>query len=118
MSAILFSDVLALPGANVELANVPAGGQTLILAVVNVLLDVNMFDGEAGPQTKLARCFLAAHFCALGKLGTGGPLIAESDGRLSRQYALPSTRSEYMTTSYGIAFYSLIGSQARGPRLL
>lgn len=117
-SPIAWSDVLSLPGANVEMVNVPAGGQTIILNVVNSILDVSMFDGEDGPITKAARCYLAAHFAALGKLGTGGPLTAEGDGRLSRSYAVPNGRSEYMVTSYGRAYWQLIGSKAHGPRLL
>lgn len=116
--AIAWSDVTSLPGASVELANVPAGGQTIIVDVVNSMLDVSMFDGEGGPITKAARCYLAAHFAALGLLGSGGPLTGETDGRFSRQYAMPTGRSEYMTTSYGRAYWSLIGAKAHGPRLL
>lgn len=119
-SPIAWSDVLSLPGANVELADVPAGGQTMLINYVNSVLDVTMFDGEDGPTTKLARCFLAAHMAALGELGTGGPLTQESAGGLMRQYAMPAMvlRSEFMTTSYGRAFWLLIGPQAHGPRLL
>lgn len=118
MSAIAWSDVVALPGADVELAGVSPAGQNILLAVVNSILDVNMFDGESGPITKAARCFLCAHFAALGKLGSGGPLVGETDGRLSRQYAMPNSRAEALQTSYGSAYWQLIGSQARGPRLL
>lgn len=118
MAAIAWSDVLGLPGAVTELAGVPALGQVAILGAVNSMLDVSRFDGESGPLTKLARCFLAAHFGALGMLGSGGPLIGEAAAGLSRQYAMPNTRSEYMTTSYGQAYFSLIGTQAFGPRLL
>jgi hypothetical protein len=118
MATIVWNDVTSLPGANVEMTNIPVGGQTIILDVVNSILDVSKFDGEDGPITKAARCYLAAHFAALGKLGTSGPLTGESDGRMSRQYAALPGRSELMTTSYGRAYTSLIGSQAFGPRLL
>lgn len=118
MAAIVWNDVVALPGADVELATVSVAGQTILLAVANSILDVNMFDGESGPITKAARCFLCAHFAALGKLGSGGPLIGESDGRLSRQYAMPNSRAEALQTSYGSAYWQLICGQARGPRVL
>lgn len=122
MTAILWSDVLAVPGAIGDgMAQVPALGQTMILAVVNSTkrLDVDMFDGEDGPITKLARCFLALHMAARGKVGAGGALIGEADGRLSRQYAMPTmTRSSLTSTSYGTAFWELIGPKAFGPRLL
>lgn len=108
-----------MPGASGDgLALVSLTAQTAILATVNKFLDVTSFDGESGPDTHLARCYLAAHFCALGKLGTGGPMIGESDGRLSRQYAMPSTRSQFMTTSWGTAAWQLIGVRARLPVLL
>ena len=55
---------------------------------------------------------------SLGKLGMGGVLTAEAMGGNSRQYAPPTARSEFMTTSYGRAYWSLIGAQAHGPRLL
>lgn len=119
MAPIIWTDVTALPGAIGDgLTLVPVGGQTAILAAVNTFFDVSMFDGEDGPITHLARAYLSAHFCALGKLGTGGPLTGESDGRLSRQYAIPSTRSEYFATAYGRAVWQLMGPQARGPRVL
>ena len=122
MTAILWSDVMAVPGAIGDgFASVPALGQTMILAVVNSAkrLDVDMFDGEDGPITKLARCFLACHMAAKGKIGAGGALVGESDGRLARQYAMPAmTRSTLLTTSYGQAFWELIGPKAFGPRLL
>lgn len=115
MAAIVWADVLA---AAPELAATNATTQTDVVNYVNGVLNVAMFDGEAGFTTRLARITLAAHLCALLKLGLGGPLVGESDGRFSRQYALPSTRSMYMATSYGMTYWSLIGSQAHGPRLL
>lgn len=114
MAAIVWSDVTA---AAPQLTTVSATTQTDILAYVNAALNLDMFDGETGPRTRLARINLAAHFAELERLGAGGPVIAESDGRLSRQYAMPTARSELMTTSYGRAFWSLIGAAAFGPRL-
>lgn len=119
-SPIAWTDVTALPGAaNDGLANVPANGQTMILSVVNssIFLDVSLFDGEDGPITKLARCAMAAHIAALGKLGSGGALLGESDGRLSRTYAIPP-RGTYGLTMYGQLFASLVGSGGYGPYVL
>lgn len=118
-SPIAWSDVTSLPGAlNDGLGAVPVGGQTMILNFVNNKLDVNMFDGEDGFQTKLGRCLLAAHLAALSKLGTGGPLTQESAGGLMRAYAVPQVMATLDATSYGKAYRSVIGSQAYGPRLL
>lgn len=89
----------------------------MILAVVNTQLDVTMFDGESGPITKLARCALAAHYGALGYMGSGGQVVAESEGGLSRAYAMPAVGDLY-STSYGKLYRSLISSKAHGPRLL
>lgn len=119
MAPIAWTDVIALPGALGDgMGLVPVLGQTMILTAVNKLFDVTMFDGEEGPNTKLARVFMACHLAALGKLGTGGPMIGESDGRLSRQYAMPSTRSEWFRTSYGAAAWTLASPRARAPGLL
>jgi hypothetical protein len=119
-SPIAWSDVLNLPGAaNDGLANVPVSGQTMILSVVNsaIFLDTSLFDGEDGPITKLARCAIAAHMAALGKLGSGGALGAESDGRLSRTYAFPP-KGTYGLTMYGQLFASLVGSGGYGGYVL
>jgi hypothetical protein len=119
MAPIVWTDVTTLPGATGDgLGAVDPVAQTAILAVVNKYLDVSSFDGESGPDTHLARCFMAAHICAMGKLGVGGPVTGESDGRRSRQYAMPSTRSELMRTSYGAAVVMLMGAAVRGPHVL
>ena len=118
MASIVWADVISTPTAAAEFSATGAQAQSDVLAYVNSVLDVNQFDGEGGPTTRLARISLARHWLAMDKLGTGGPLTGEGDGRLTRQYAAPSMRSEYMMTSYGRAFWSLIGPQAHGPRLL
>jgi hypothetical protein len=116
MAPIAWSDVVA---AAPELVSTNPTTQADVVNYVNSILDVSMFDGESGFVTRLARISLAAHVAAMLKLGTGGPLISESDGKWSRGYAIPmSLRSEYMITSYGRTFWSLIGPQAHGPRLL
>lgn len=110
---------MAMPGAAENgLASVPILGQTAILACVNAFFDVAMFDGESGPNTRLARCFMVGHFVSLDRLGAGGPLIGESDGRLSRQYAMPATKSEWLSTSYGRAAWMLASPRARAPGVL
>jgi hypothetical protein len=114
MAAIVWTDVTA---AAPQLTTVSATTQADILAFVNAALNLVVFDGESGPRTRLARINLAAHFAELERLGAGGPVIAESDGRLSRQYAMPPSRSEFLTTSYGRAFWLLISPAAFGPRL-
>ena len=113
MAAIAWSDVSPL-GA--ELANVQSSAQTLILGAVNTMLNVLMFDGESGPITKAARCYLAAHMAALAGLGAGGPLTTERSGELENQYAIPRGKSEYLTTSYGRMYFQLIRAPARGPK--
>lgn len=119
MAPITWTDVVALPGAVGDgMGLVPPLGQTMILASVNKFFDVTMYDGEDGPDTKLARCYMACHFAALGKLGSGGTMIGESDGRLSRQYAMPATRSEWFRTSYGAAAWSLANPRSRCPGVL
>lgn len=119
--AITWLDVMQLPGAAGDgLGSVPVGGQTLILACVSSTLhcDPGAFDGESGPITKLARCALAAHMATMGKLGAGGALRAESDGKLSRAYQVDTSRGGLSMTSYGQLYLSLITPANHGPRLL
>lgn len=118
-SPITWADVTSLPGG-AQLSTVPVGGQNMILNSVNTQLNVNMFDGEDGPQTKLVRAFFAAHLAALGTLGTGGILIAESiQGLLSRQYSVPFNGAMLQSTSFGRALETLLNmSAARLPIVL
>lgn len=114
MASITWADVVALAP---ELSTINTTTQTDILAFTNAVLDVTKFDLEAGPTTRLARIYLAAHFGTLSKLGAAGPLIGESAGGLSRSYAMPIGKSQFLTTSYGRAFYQLIRPIARGPQV-
>lgn len=115
---IAWTDVTNVCNGDPIITNFNTAGTVAILATINTMLDVSMFDGESGPRTKLARCFLAAHIAASSALGMGGPLMAEADGRLSRQYAVPRVDDDLRRTSYGAMYAMLIGPQAHGPRLL
>lgn len=118
-SPIAWTDVTAVGNNDPVLINYPAAGQTAVLAYVNSVLDVNMFDGEAGARTKLARCFLAAHIAACSALGdAGGPVASESEGGVSRSYAVYLTANIYLSTTWGKMYWMMIGPQAFGPRLL
>ncbi len=118
MTAITWANVVDATDNDPIISGFASGGQTLILAVVNKSLNVNLFDGEAGDTTLLARCFLAAHYAASSKLGATGPITSESEGGISRSYAVALTKSAYMTTSYGRLFWQLVPPAACGPRLL
>ena len=81
-----------------------AEAQANILAYVNAHFDVSVLDGEAGPTTKLARVYLAAHLASLEKTSGGsgvGPVQSESGGRLSRSYATRSAGGALSDTSHG-----------------
>lgn len=111
MASIIWSDVLAHAP---ELSIVSSGAQADILAVANTVLDVSQFGGETAPKTKLARIYFAAHFATIdaqGSTGATGPVIGESVGGLSRQYASNSpmgTDPLWEKTPYGQAFRALL----------
>lgn len=119
MADIAWSDVIDHAA---ELSAVTAGAQANILAFVNAALDVATFDGEAGPRTKLARIYLAAHFATADVVSTGGagPLTAESLGDESRSYGSFSLAAGTLaSTGYGNSYLALVNtSAARGPILL
>lgn len=84
------------------------GLQAVILAHVNGKgLDPAVFDGEDGTDTKLARSLLGAHmatmFAEQTEFGsTAGPISAETEGGISRQYAvLARAGVELDRTAYG-----------------
>lgn len=113
MAAIIWTDVVAFSAG---LAGLPVAAQDGILAWVNTALDVSVFDGEAGPKTKLARIYLAAHTASLGDAGssgeTAGPVTSETAGGLTRSYGAvatgPVADSIYGSTAFGRAYLMLV----------
>lgn len=121
MADIVWTDVTAFAP---QLTTVDAGAQTDILAHVNALLDVDQFDGESGPTTRLARIYLAAHVAASvqqGASGSAGPVTSEKVGDLARSYGFSGflSFSALEGTAYGRLYKMLLStSNARGPRVL
>ncbi len=120
MSDIAWTDVTSLPNAPPAFATVSMVAQTAILAFANNYLDVDQFDGESGPTTHLARCYLAAHFATIGPLA--GILTGTKEDDLSDTYALipvPIARDSAMAfwfrSGFGAAFWMLV--QSSGARM-
>lgn len=105
-----------------ELSVVPSDLQDDILAFVNERVAIAEFGEEGSITVKFARIYLAAHFAArLPAFGGGsGPVTAEKLGDESRSYgAFAMTTAALGTTSYGVAYCSLVNtSAARAPILL
>lgn len=121
-TSIVWADVL---GVAPELSTVSALGQTDILAYVNEAFVVDEWGGDASKLLRLARIYLAAHYGTVsvqGSAGAAGPVIGESAGGLSRQYASNSpmgTDPLFDTTPYGKAFRNLARrSSGRAPVVL
>ncbi len=112
MAAIVLADVTALFA---EITAVPA----VVLAWVNGNgIAVDVFDGEDGDTTKIARCSLAAHMATLfptATAGAAGPITSETEGGISRAYgAIALTPSELNRTPYGQQFRWLCRMNAGG----
>lgn len=98
MADILWTDVVNHAAGLADPA-VNSGAKTDILGLVNSMLNPLPFGGESSYKYKLARIYLAAHIGTLevmaakagisggGTGGTLGPVIAESEGGLTRSYA-------------------------------
>lgn len=98
MAAILWSDVQAMPGVAgskmaAKVAAVDPVWQTIMLALANTYLDVNVFAGEDSPATKTARCLYVMHLLALefmasasAAVGATGPVTKDQAGKLLREY--------------------------------
>ena len=108
MAAIIFADVLAFAP---ELESLAPAAQVMILEHVNADLDVDQFDGEDGPTTKLARVYLAAHMGTLARPGRGaaaGPVASQSAGGLSKSYAtMAGDYAAFSTTMFGRQYLEL-----------
>lgn len=115
--AIVWTDVSDLAP---ELASLTVAAQNAILVYVNAAFDESKFKTEA---LKMARVYLAAHLGTLTRLqgsAIAGPLIEESDGRLSRKFAvITAENTSFSGTSYGELLQFLINtSRARFPVVL
>lgn len=119
--AITWDQVEALDS---NLSGVSVEAQDSILAYVNSILDVDVFDGASGPMTTLAEIYLAAHHGTIVVRGDerAGPVVSESVGGLSRTYAVfsPAGSDPLLdTTPWGKAFRALVRqSAARGGMVL
>lgn len=123
MADITWSNVLDYAP---ELEDFDDDAQTDVLAYVNdEALDPDIFGGDDSTTFKLARIYLAAHMATTsmnGDSATAGPVIGESAGGLSRQYANTSgSVSDPLldSTSYGREYQRLVRrSLARVPYVI
>lgn len=121
MASIVWADVLAHAP---ELSTVASGAQADLLAHVNASIAVDDFDGEDGPNTKLARIYQAAHLATLAGFaasGASGPVASESAGGLAVSYAAAlgvASYSDLSATAYGKALRGMIRRSVAGlPRV-
>jgi len=120
--AIVLQDVLDFAP---ELRSVSRQAWALILPYVNSLPADGIGGGADGPDVRLARVLLAAHYGTVsrrGRSGAAGPLTSEAVGSVRRSFGLVALAAADATlgaTAYGHQFLGLLTmSQAAGPRLL
>lgn len=109
MASIVWADVVTLAP---ELSTALLVAQTIALAEANAIVRVDAHDGEAGVMTKIARSLRAAHRATLIGRGLAGPVIAETEGALSTQYASPfkpnGDDDDLRETVYGRQYLGLV----------
>lgn len=120
MASIIWADVIAHAA---ELSSAHIVVRTDALAFANARVSSANHDGEDGPTTRLARIYLAAHYVASNPSfgGGAGPVTSESEGGLSRSYAVASSTAwdALGSTAWGRKFSALgRGSRARAGILL
>lgn len=93
---------------------------TAILATVHEVLSAAALGGENSQRLRRARELLAAHMATVTPGGSVavGPIIAETEGRVSRTYAQIFASGDFGTSSYGQEFMRLVRTSpgARLPR--
>lgn len=112
MADITWQDVVDVAP---KLANYSAGGQLKILALVNQDLSPADFGGVDDPRFTLARVYLAAHLGTLSRFAFG-VITGESEGGVSRSYAIPPW-ANLRQTVFGQAYCDLLVA-ARAPVVL
>lgn len=124
MAAIQWTDVTdAWPDIAVATTGgkIPTAAQTIYLTLVNgPMLNVGVFDGEAGQMTRDARILLAAHLATLGLRRGAGLIASQSEGGASQSYIYPWTSPRMLQlTSYGQMFSMMaMGTAARAGDLV
>lgn len=119
MAAVTWADIVAVSS---PLSAVTLQQQTDLLAWVNKSF-AEVFDGEDGIKTRLARIYAAAHMASLpgsGEQRPGGAVVSESRGGLSRSYSAPPVQSGdwWALTQWGQRYLLLLaGSKAMWPRV-
>lgn len=118
---IAWSDVAEMAP---ELNSLTAGAKQDIVDYVNELdlTQVNApwnLPSESAQTARMAQIYLAAHLGTVtrrGASGAAGPVTGQSAGGLRRSYGLISAPGYLGTTSYGIAYLTILDqSLARGP---
>lgn len=94
-----------------ELADLDEDVQAAILADVSTRMGASPGSWKTAARYELAGKYLAAHLATLrsrgGAAGASGPVIGETVGPISRQYAAPASGSgsgSHSSTAYGQEF--------------
>lgn len=99
---IIWNDVVDLAP---ELETLSTAAQTRILAQVNTELS----ESAWGDRVDYGRIYLAAHLGTLQTRGaSGGQVVSESVGSVSRTYSVNTLSTTYGATAYGTEFERLL----------
>ena len=120
---ITWQDVISgAPAPELATPQVDLLGQNYILAYVNAALDVSGFDGEAGPKTRMARIYLAAHMATLARRrGIPGFLSEQHAGPVGESFAVLPQFAQFGTfgtTSYGVIYVQIVRGSAHRAGIL
>jgi len=104
---ITWDDVLLVAPA---LSTLSVAQQNLFLSMAETTLNAT----ELGDKYDMACTYFCAHMGTVtknGANGPGGPISAESTGRVSRSYAVPATSDDFWsTTMYGRTYQMILNS--------
>lgn len=126
MAPIVWADVIAhatqVRGGNV-FALIDPVEQADLLAMANTRVNIDVFDGEDGIDTRMARIYFAAHFAAGGTVQQRGEVISETRGKLSADFQAVAQGAAgdagfWGTTPFGLKYYAMLQmSRARWMRV-
>jgi hypothetical protein len=105
------SEIIDLRNPNLSTAQ--TAQKTDMIGLATEQLDATVY----GTKIELAIALLVLHwFEVQNRTGSGGPLSSETEGGLSRSYAVTASSSDWGSTSWGQELQSLTNAVVFAPR--
>jgi hypothetical protein len=105
------SDIITLRAPSLTFT--PASRKDDLIGLARTKLNATAY----GDQIECAVALLVLHWSEMeNRTGSGGPVSSETEGRLSRSFAVAASSDDWGSTAWGQELQSLTNSVTFGPR--